>query len=78
MTDSGAVSVPTNSSALLELLESFERLVDTVETELDDDSREGSTLTGEAWAEACQRILARARDSKRAMDRPDVLAALGQ
>lgn len=69
---------PHNTAALLELFESFERLVDTIESELDEDSREGSAPTGEAWADARERILARARDSKRSMDRADVLAALGQ
>ena len=69
---------PHNMAALLELFESFERLVDIIESELDDDSREGSAPTGEAWVDARDRILARARDSKRSMDRADVLAALGQ
>lgn len=66
-----------DSAVLLELIETFERLVETVEAELDDDSREGAALTGDAWVDARERILARVRDSKRLMDRDDVLAVLG-
>lgn len=74
--DSRDHQAPT--SALLELFETFELLVDAVETELDDDSREGAAPTGDAWSDARERILARARDSKRVMHRADILAALGQ
>lgn len=76
--DADAATIePRSAGALQDLFESFERLVDAVETVLDDDSREGAALTGDAWTEARDRLLARARESKRAMDRADVIAALG-
>lgn len=79
MTDTARTDLEmTASAALLVVLETFERLVDTVETELDADSREGDEPTGEAWGQSCDRILACVREGKRAMDRPEVLAALGQ
>jgi hypothetical protein len=67
---------PQGSAALLVMVKAIERLIATVETELDADSSEGIPSTGSAWIDSCERVLACASESRRVLDRPDVLAAL--
>jgi hypothetical protein len=67
-----------SSSVLLLMAATIERLVVTLEQELDPDATEGAEPTGAAWAEACSKILTRASESRHVLDRPDVVAALAR
>jgi hypothetical protein len=67
-----------SSSVLLLMAETIERLVVTLEQELDPDATEGAEPTGPAWAEVRGKILTCASESRRILDRPDVIAALAR
>lgn len=64
------------STVLLLLAETIERLVTTVQRELDADSNEGVEFTEGAWAESSSELLACAEASRGVLDRSDVVAAL--